>query len=145
MKFLKFFLTRTFTFLLIILIGITVVFFLARVLPSDPVEMMLSKITADSSNFSADDIEQMRAVLAQNFGLEGTLWEQYTGFLTRVLLTQDFGPSLSQYPTSVNELIGKALPWTMGLLLHIDGFFLGYRRILSAFLPVIEKKSYHQK
>src|SRR5690606_19077144 len=28
-----------------------------------------------------------------------------------------FGPSLSAFPTPVSELIGRALPWTIGLLL----------------------------
>lgn len=30
--------------------------------------------------------------------------------------TVDFGPSLLAFPTSVNELIGRALPWTLGLV-----------------------------
>jgi peptide/nickel transport system permease protein len=33
------------------------------------------------------------------------------------LLTLDFGPSLSAFPTPVSVLIGRALPWTIGLLL----------------------------
>jgi peptide/nickel transport system permease protein len=51
------------------------------------------------------------------FGLEGTLLEQYTGFLRRVFLTFDFGPSLSNYPTPVGTLIARALPWSLGLML----------------------------
>ena len=138
MKFLKFFLSRTLIFLLIIIIGVTAVFFIPRFLPSDPVEIMLGKILSDTSDISPEAVEQMREVLTQNFGLEGTLCEQYTGFLKRVILTQDFGPSLSQYPSPVNELIGKALPWTMGLLLtsmvfswiigNIIGLLAGYRK-----------------
>lgn len=118
MKLIKFFITRTVTLLLIILIGMTVVFFIPRLVPTDPVETMLGQMQAESgAQISKEAYEQMRAVLTQNFGLEGTLWEQYTGYMKRVILTQDFGLSLSNYPTPVVNLIGKALPWTMGLML----------------------------
>ena len=33
------------------------------------------------------------------------------------MLVLDFGPSLSAFPTPVSVLIGRALPWTVGLLL----------------------------
>ena len=138
MKFLKFILKRTFTFLLIILIGMTSVFFLIRLMPTDPIEIMLSNMQAESGVIDPDAMEQMRAVLSQNFGLEGTLQEQYTGFLKRVLITQDFGPSLSKYPTPVTELIGRALPWTIGLLVtsvimswiigNIIGLLAGFKK-----------------
>ena len=32
------------------------------------------------------------------------------------ILVGDFGPSLSAFPTPVSTLIGRALPWTVGLL-----------------------------
>ncbi len=117
MKVFKFILTRTLTMLLIILIGMTVVFFLPRLMPSDPVETALGKMQAESAQISNEAYEQMREILMQNFGLQGTLWEQYTGFMKRIILTQDFGISLSNYPTPVIDIIANALPWTMGLML----------------------------
>ena len=42
--------------------------------------------------------------------------EQYLAYWGRVL-QGDFGPSLSAFPTPVSTLIGRALPWTIGLLL----------------------------
>jgi peptide/nickel transport system permease protein len=38
------------------------------------------------------------------------------GYLESVVLRFDFGPSLANFPTPVNELILNALPWTVGLL-----------------------------
>ena len=138
MKFFKFFLTRTLSFLLIILIGMTIVFFLPRFMPKDPVETALSKMQAESGQIDAEAYEEMRTVLMQNFGLEGTLWEQYSGYMKRVILTQDFGFSLSNYPTPVINLIAKALPWTMGLMMvsviiswivgNIVGLLAGFRK-----------------
>jgi peptide/nickel transport system permease protein len=79
----------------------------------------------------------MRENLTQLFGLEGTLWEQYSAFLKRVLLTRDFGPSLSYYPTPVSMLISRSLPWSLGLMLtalaiswtlgNLIGLLAGYR------------------
>jgi ABC-type dipeptide/oligopeptide/nickel transport systems, permease components len=138
MKFLKFLMSRTITFLLIIFIGVTVVFFIPRFMPSDPVENMLSTIQTNSQTMDADSVEAMRKVLLENFGLQGTLWEQYTGFMKRAIVTQDFGPSLSMYPTPVIQLISQALPWTMGLLLsstiiawiigNLIGMLAGFRK-----------------
>jgi peptide/nickel transport system permease protein len=55
-----------------------------------------------------------------------------------VLLTRDFGPSFSQYPIPVIELIARALPWTMGLMMttivvswivgNLIGLLAGFRK-----------------
>src|SRR6267154_797649 len=57
----------------------------------------------------------MRASLRDLYGLEGGLFGQYVAFWRRALVG-DFGPSLSAFPTPVSTLIGRALPWTVGLL-----------------------------
>lgn len=117
MEFYKFLLSRILTFMLVIFIGVTTVFFVPRFLPSDPVEGMIARMTSMSAFMEPEAIESMRKTLNESFGLEGTLWEQYRGFFKRVIFTQDFGPSLAMYPTPVNQLIAEALPWTLGLLL----------------------------
>ena len=137
MPFIKFFMSRLLVFLLVVFIGITTVFLLPRFLPSDPVESVIAQIQTNSSFMDPESVQQMRQVLSENFGLSGSLWEQYTRFLKRAFLTFDFGPSLSMYPTPVVELIGNVLPWTMGLLLtstfiswiigNIIGLLAGFR------------------
>jgi peptide/nickel transport system permease protein len=117
MEFYKFLLSRVLTFMMVVFIGVTTVFFVPRFLPTDPVEGMISKMVSMSAFMEPEAIESMRQTLNESFGLEGTLWEQYTGFFKRVIFTQDFGPSLAMYPTPVNQLIAEALPWTLGLLL----------------------------
>ncbi len=117
MKFTKFLLSRIGTFILVIFIGVTTVFIIPRFLPSDPVEAMIGQIASKSGSMEPAAVEAMRESLNAAFGLEGTLWEQYTGFVTRVLFTQDFGPSLASYPTPVGDMIARALPWTFTLML----------------------------
>jgi peptide/nickel transport system permease protein len=85
-------------------------------MPSDPVEAMLGQMTSKSSSMDAAAIDAMRKTMNENFGLEGTLGEQYFGYMNRVIFTQDFGPSLTMYPVPVKDLIANSLPWTMGLL-----------------------------
>ena len=42
-------------------------------------------------------------------------WMQYLSYL-KSLATFDFGYSLAQFPVEVAEMIGRAMPWTVGLL-----------------------------
>jgi len=116
MKFIKFLGSRLLTYVLVILIGMTIVFFIPRMMPSDPVESMLGQMMALSGSMDALEIEAMRTTMNQNFGLDGSLLDQYFGFMSRAIFTRDFGPSLTMYPMPVMELIGRAMPWTLGLL-----------------------------
>lgn len=116
MKFIKFLCSRLFTYVFVILLGMTIVFFIPRFMPSDPVEAMLGQMMSKSSSIDPASIDAMRKTLNENFGLEGTLTEQYFGYMKRVIFTQDFGPSLTLYPVPVKELIASSLPWTVCLL-----------------------------
>jgi peptide/nickel transport system permease protein len=127
MRFLTFFLSRLVTYVLVVWIGVTMVFLVPRFLPSSPVEAMLAKVASQGQYMEAAQIEALRTSLMETFGLRGTLFQQYTGFFKRVLLTGDFGPSFSAFPTPVSRLVGQALPWSLGLLLtsSVIGWLLG--------------------
>jgi len=77
---------------------------------------MLGQMVSKSSTMDAASINAMRQTLNENFGLEGSISQQYFGYMKRVILTRDFGPSLTMYPVPVKELIKSSLPWTIGLL-----------------------------
>jgi peptide/nickel transport system permease protein len=123
---------------MVIFIGVTTVFFVPRFMPSDPVEAMIGKLTSRSSTMDPVAVQTLRASLNEMFGLKGSLASQYFGFLKRVIFSRDFGPSLTAYPTPVIEMIGRALPWTFGLLListliawvfgNLIGLIAGFRR-----------------
>ena len=116
MKFLKFLISRVITYIFVIFFGMTAVFFIPRMMPSDPVEAMLGQIMSREAAMDPEAIAAMRQVINENFGLEGSTFQQYIGFMRRVIITRDFGPSFTMYPTPVMDLIGRALPWTLGLL-----------------------------
>ena len=107
-------LRRVGQFVLVVFIGINISFVVTHATPIDPVEQTISAATAFGST-SPEAIAMMRESLRELYGLEGSLWEQYVSFWSRVAVL-DFGPSLSAFPTPVSQLIGRALPWTVGLL-----------------------------
>lgn len=117
MQFLRFLLPRLVTYVLVVWISITIVFFVPRFVPGNPVEAALGRLMSQGTTMQPELVQAMRKTLTELFGLEGTLWEQYSSFLKRVFLTFDFGPSLSNYPTPVSTLIARSLPWTLGLML----------------------------
>lgn len=101
-------------FVFVVVTGITLAFLITNLSPVDPVEQSLSQMTS----FGATDpraVDAMREALTELYGLEGGLGERYLDFWRRVL-TGDFGPSLSAFPTPVTTLIAAAAPWTVGLL-----------------------------
>ena len=102
-------------FLLVVFVGINVAYGITHATPIDPVEQSIAAATAFGST-SPEAVAMMRESLRELYGLQGSAWEQYTGFWRRVVML-DFGPSLSAFPTPVSTLIGRALPWTAGLLI----------------------------
>src|SRR5436190_12236945 len=101
-------------FVLVVFIGINIAFFVTHATPIDPVEQAIARLS-QTGHSDPEAIEMTRTALRQLYGLEGGLWEQYANFWERVVVG-DFGPSLSAFPTPVSTLIGRSLPWTLGLL-----------------------------
>lgn len=117
MKFLRYFLRRLLTCVAVIFIGITIVFFVTRLSPTDPVVVMLNKLTANSqTTLDAEVTEALYQKLSLQFGLTGSLWEQYCSFM-KSALTFNFGSSIMYYPTDVSEIVGRYLPYTLLLML----------------------------
>jgi peptide/nickel transport system permease protein len=112
--FLKYAAKRFGQFVFVVVTGITLAFIIAHLSPVDPVEQSLSLMTG----FSASDpraIEILRQSLSELYGVQGSVLDHYLIFWRRVL-TGDFGPSLSAFPTPVMTIILRAMPWTFGLL-----------------------------
>jgi peptide/nickel transport system permease protein len=101
-------------FVLVVFIGINLAYVITHATPIDPVEQSISAVTS-YGNTAPGAIEQMRTSLRELYGLGGSPIQQYLVFWKRILRA-DFGPSMSAFPTPVSTLIGRALPWTAGLL-----------------------------
>lgn len=118
MKLLQYVLQRFATYLAVLFIGLTITFFLPRFMPGDPISNYISQIQSRAGqSLSPAAVEQIRDNLSEMYGLKGDLFTQYVGFLNRVLLHFDFGPSFTSYPQPVSTILLNALPYTAGLLL----------------------------
>jgi peptide/nickel transport system permease protein len=110
--------SRVGAYLLVLFIGITITFFLPRMMPSDPIEGYIAQLQSQAGQtLSPEALESLRNSLRELYGLKGSLLTQYFSYIKRVFLTFDFGPSLTAYPKPVSETILTALPWTVGLLM----------------------------
>ena len=107
---------RLIQYFLVIFVGITAVFLIPRAMPTDPVVRMVAVLEARGSTLDPATMDAMIEDLTEMYGLSGSPLEQYGAFWGR-LFRGDFGVSFFQYPTRVNDMIAKAMPWTMGLLL----------------------------
>lgn len=106
---------RLLQYFLVIFLGITIVFFIPRMSPTDPVERTIAEIRSRGTYLDPGQIQAMVDALTEMYGLSGSWWEQYKDFWRR-LSKGDFGLSFFQFPTPVITLIKRALPWTVGLL-----------------------------
>lgn len=107
---------RLIQYFLVIILGVTAVFFIPRLTPSDPVQRTLQEMRARGSYLDPGTMDEIIEDLTQMYGLSGSWGEQYIDFWGR-LLHGDFGVSFFQFPTRVNVLIQTSLPWTLSLLL----------------------------
>jgi len=108
--------SRIVVYLLVIYVGITICFLIPRLTGASPIEIVIYRISAYGEYYDPDVIKGLKEALEEMYGLKGSLLEQYLAFLRR-LFTGDLGVSLTEYPTPVSKLIGRSLPWTIGLLL----------------------------
>lgn len=124
--------------------GVSVAFFVSHLSPIDPVEAAIRRSTRNS-NVNPEAVEKMRETLTALYGVDVPMWQQFTNFWSKVVVG-DFGPSLLSFPTPTMDLVLRALPWTVGLLLvtvlvtwcigNFLGAFAGYfqnNKYLKAF------------
>ncbi len=103
------------------ILAVTVVFFIPRLMPGNPVEAVLAQLHGTVTPATIRSLELQ-------YGLNNPtgLWGQYLTYWNH-LLHGDLGVSTSYYPSTVTSVIRSALPWTVGLvgMATIISFVLG--------------------
>ena len=89
-------------------------FVLPRLTDINPVEQRILQMSS-MGGASAGNMDQMILSYEKRFGLDQPLWKQYLLNLKNTAKF-DFGFSIAFFPTSVLDIIGQALPWTLILL-----------------------------
>jgi peptide/nickel transport system permease protein len=154
----RYLIPRLIQYVLVIWLGITIVFLIPRLTPSDPVMKMVGELQARGSTLDPGTMDDIIEDLTEMYGLGGSWSDQYWAFWGR-LFHGDMGVSFFQFPARVNHLIAIAMPWTLGLLListavswilgNIMGGLAGYysrkgwSRTLDAIAMVIRPLPYY--
>jgi peptide/nickel transport system permease protein len=99
----------------VVFAGISAAFFITHMSPISPVETVISRFSGQAS-FSPEAIQGLRDTLTELFGTDLPLHEKYFNFWARFVVG-DLGPSLIAFPTPAMQLVMRALPWTVGLLI----------------------------
>jgi peptide/nickel transport system permease protein len=95
--------------------AVTVAFFFFRMIPGDPIQTFIQTLAQNYVYNQAASAEVI-AKYRHEFGLDGNIFTQYARYMYQIIVQQDLGPSLINYPTPAQDVIFRALPWTMGLL-----------------------------
>ena len=132
----KYFIKKIIWFLITLLAAIILNFALPRLMPGDPVAGIVSR-AAQSIN-DPEVLRQMYESYMERFGLDRPIIEQFFIYVGN-LLRGDLGLSFSRFPRPVSEIIGAALPWTIGLQLPaiMVGWIIG--NLIGALAAYIKK------
>lgn len=123
---LRYVLRRLGTFVLTIWLAATMIFVLPRLMAGNPVAAMVGRISVQSGGLANGNSHSLVAAWNARFGLNDPVIVQYLLFLKNSV-TFNFGFSITDFPATVNQLIGSALPWTLGLMFFatIIAFIVG--------------------
>ena len=133
-------------FLVTVWLGLTLMFIVPRLAPGDPVSAMVSRLTMQAGR--VEQSEKMIEAWRERFGLDASLPVQYLRYMGNSFRFR-LGYSMAYFPTTVEEMILRAMPWTLGLLTLATcisfmvgiaiGALLGWRptpRLIRSFLPL---------
>lgn len=100
------------------IIAITIIFFLPRLVPGNPIATQAQAIIQRLSlgALQPEAISSAWKYIVRMYGLGRPLHEQYIKFIAN-LLTGNFGPSIQYYPKTAYELIMEAVPYSLVLLI----------------------------
>ena len=137
---------RVLIFVITVFIAVSVVFFVPRLLPGDPLSAIYAKMAGVGGGAVS---QELIAAYRQRFGLDQSTYQQYINFWDR-LFHGDLGYSIASFPTHVSFLLRQALPWTIGLLTFttlvswllgsllgaLVGWSNGKNRVLNTMVPI---------
>lgn len=128
---LRYFLRRLLIFFITIWVAATLIWIIPRLAPGDPITAMVGRMIRQAGYVENSDV--IIEGWKERFGMNDSLPVQYVRYLGN-LVRMDFGYSLAFFPTTVGEIVGRALPWTVGLLLVAVSITFVLGNLLGALL-----------
>jgi len=108
----RYLIERSLVFVVSVILSVTLVFFVPRLVPGDPIKAAFEKLFAVGGAAGIEElVEEYRRLL----GLDQDLATQYICYL-KEFFRGNLGYSIIYFPTPVIEIIIRALPWSIGLL-----------------------------
>lgn len=104
---------RLISFFIVIWAAASLNFLIPRLVPGDPLGAMLTRMQQQGQ--IVENSAQLIEAYRERFGLDESLGGQYLRYIGSIMRF-DFGPSLANFPVGTNEIIMRALPRTIGLL-----------------------------
>ncbi len=92
-------------------IAVTVDWLIPRFMPGNPVDLLISR-----AGLRGSAVSQMYTFYMQAFGLDLPIWKQYLNFWVAIF-HGDLGTSIFLFPTPVTQVIAKAIPYDIALLI----------------------------
>ena len=117
---------------LIVWTAVSINFIIPQLTPRNPLREKLME-QASRGGLIDEGFDEMVAAYEAKFGLDQPLWKQYLNYLWDVAHL-DLGYSISNYPQTVTELVGRALPWTLGLLFTATVIAFVFGTLLGALM-----------
>jgi peptide/nickel transport system permease protein len=108
---------------------VTLNFFIPRMQPGDPAEIMVQQLAGKNAQLNPAQVQAMRDMLGTP---TGSLWSQYVAYLNQ-LAHGNFGISYNYFPFSVTEVIGRAFWWTVVLVTVVQVLSFGIGILLGIF------------
>jgi peptide/nickel transport system permease protein len=112
----SYYLRRLVLYLITLWGSLSASFFFFRLMPGDPISGIIAQLESKGQYSSIERSEDLVKFYREEFGIDGSMAEQYVRYFERVILHFDFGPSVLSYPTPATDLIMRAMPWTLGLI-----------------------------
>jgi peptide/nickel transport system permease protein len=114
----KYFGRKLLIYLLTFFLAVTIDWMIPRFMPGDPVQNMLSRAMAHP-----EAIDVMYGYFTRAFGLDVPVWQQYINFWI-ALFHGDLGTSVYMFPTPVVDILLRAVPYDIALL--VPSILLGW-------------------
>lgn len=120
----KYLTQKLFWYLLTFIVALFLNFFLPRLIPGNPVDVLLAQLTAGMTDTAM--AMEMKQEFYAHMGLDKPLMVQFFTYCGN-LLHGDMGRSFTQYPREVSDILAQSLPWTIGIQLPsiLVGWALG--------------------
>lgn len=121
----RYLLNKALWYLLAFFIALIFNFFLPRLIPGNPVDVIVGQMGA-GGGVSGASLERVYRAYIEEFGLNKPMGEQFLIYIGKVV-RGDLGTSFARSPKTVQDMITEALPWTIALQLPaiLIGWTLG--------------------